>query len=113
MGKEKHGQVTVLNRVVMEDLVEREKFSKDLKEEKVSYAGTQGKSIRDRKNSWNKGPLLGVSLVWLKKSRGTGMSEIERAKRTAVGKEVEGSGRPHRLLLGCNFSLSKMGASDQ
>lgn len=113
MGKEEHGQVTVLNRVVMGYLVERENFSKGLKEEKVSYTGTQGKSIRDRRNSWNKGPMLEVSLVWLKKSRGTGMDEIEGAERTNVGKEVEGSGRTHRLLLGCNFSLSKIGANDQ
>lgn len=113
MGKEEHGQGTVLNRVVMGDLIERENFSKDLKKEKVSCTDTQGKSIRGRKNSWNKGLMLGVSLVWLKKSRETRMDEIEGAKRTDVGKEVEGSGRSHRLLLGCNFSLSKMGANDQ
>lgn len=55
LGAEEEEQVTVLNRVLMGDLAERENLSKDLKEEK-EVSSTQGKSIVDRRTSWIQGP---------------------------------------------------------
>lgn len=65
-----------------------ENLSKDLKEgKKVSYAGSQGKSIGGRRKSWLTGPTRRVNLVGLRNSRGTRVGGIEGGKRSAAGEE--------------------------